>query len=154
MVIKINIKESGGTTLKLTNQILNIALTNNIDFTRDRYNILKGWKVDETKLSIKDRYQLDTLLMKLITTDYPFEQIVEEYFNDKYLKNNRLLLKEFKNIFTTGDYSYNGHYRISDGNELDNVLYEFMKSKTYSNRYDTTIEIDNKTYRVGFDYGM
>lgn len=77
-------------------------------------------------------------------------------FIDEYSKNNYPeVLKELLEIIenSNGEYYFCDNFRISNGNKVDELIYETQRISGCCGFYDNTIEVNGVTYKVGFNYG-
>lgn len=53
-----------------------------------------------------------------------------------------------------GDYEFRDNFRvICDGDPFETIMYSYFLSQGCCGYYDKVVDIDGKTYKIGFNYG-
>jgi len=108
---------------------------------------LSGFKVED--FTTDELNQICKIVGKGIEED--FYRPLQDYMYEKYKDTD--VLTELKLIADSGDYEFNDNFRISDGSPLDEALYFVTKATGCCGFYDAQIVIDDKVYKIGFNYG-
>ena len=113
------------------------------DFVRS----LQNYKVED--FTEEELVSICNIVKKGLKSD--FGVATYEYFESTY--GDSKVLETLYAVAENGDYDYADNFRISDGSALEDALYFVAQFHGCCGYHDTTLNVDGKEYKVGFNYG-
>lgn len=121
---------------------------NNFDFDLKQFlSVCKNFSVD--MFSKEELEHLKHVIEKGANRN--FQEAVNNYFETKY--ENTDVWNTVIQITEEDDYEYADNFRISDGSSIDTIIYKTAKIYGCCGFYDKHLSINNKDYKIGFNYG-